>query len=151
VEEKWSGTAVANLYAGPVLRALKRAYPGRATFTVLEDNDPTGFCSTKGLDAKAEAGIKIFNIPRRSPDLNVCDYALWRAIIRKMRAEEATWRKSRKETRDAFIARLHATAKALPKSFIQGAIGDMRRRCQRLFDAQGGLFEEGGLGASSDE
>ena len=41
-------------------KALKKAHPERTTFNVLEDNDPTGFQSGKGLKAKAEVKIKEF-------------------------------------------------------------------------------------------
>ena len=34
--------------------ALKKAYPDRTYYNVLEDNDPSGFKSTKGMEAKAE-------------------------------------------------------------------------------------------------
>ena len=74
---KWSGEAASNLYAGPLLRALKRASPSKKRFLILEDNDPTGFKSQKGRGAKTECKINVLAIPPRSPDLNPCDYALW--------------------------------------------------------------------------
>ena len=43
-----------------------------------------------------------------------------------------------------FERRLDRTAKKLPSAFIDKSIGDMRRRCRLLFEAKGGLFEEGG-------
>jgi hypothetical protein len=36
------------------------------------------------------------------------------------------------------------TAKRLPRGFINRSIMDMKRRCERLYLAKGGLFEEGG-------
>lgn len=39
---QWSGGAAETLYQGDLLKSLKRAYPGKVKFTVLEDNDPTG-------------------------------------------------------------------------------------------------------------
>ena len=145
VEERWSGGVAADLYTGAIAKCLKRGYPGRSGVTVLEDNDPVGLRSTKGVEAKRASKITVFEIPRRSPDLNVCDYALWRMVIKKMRAEEAGWQKSKRETRDAYIARLRKTALSLSPAFVRKAIGDMRRRCARLLEAKGGLFEEGGL------
>ena len=127
---------------------MKRGYPGRARFTILEDNDPVGFRSTKGLQAKTSAKLTVFEIPRRSPDLNVCDYALWRMVIKKMRSEEAAWPKKKRETREEYIARLRKTALSLSPVFVRKAIGDMRRRCARLLAAKGGLFEEGGVDSS---
>ena len=66
-----------------VLKALKQKFPRCASWRVLEDNDPAGFKSSKDVKAKADAGIKVFSIPRRSPDLNVCDYALWKMVDKK--------------------------------------------------------------------
>ena len=57
---------------------------------------------------------------------------------------EAKWHKGRRETRAQYIARLRRTAMRLPRGLIQKSIGDMRRRCARLFDARGKHFEEGG-------
>ena len=49
---------------------------GNANSLVLEDNDPTGYKSQKGKDAKPAAGISILEFPMRSPDLSVCDHAI---------------------------------------------------------------------------
>ena len=144
VEGKWTGASAATLYKGAVLTALKRGWPKNRTWTLLEDNDPTGFKSKLGLKAKAESKIKVFKIPERSPDLSVCDYAVWAEINRKMRAQEKDFPKSKYETRAEYVARLHNTAKSLTPNFINKSIGDMTRRCQRLYDARGGYFQEGG-------
>ena len=90
------------------------------------------------------SGISVFRIPPHSPDLNVCDYALWRQVSRKMRAKEAKWPRGKKETRAAYILRLRRTAKCLSTKFVKAAIGNMKERCARLYKAKGCLFEEGG-------
>ena len=141
---KWSGLAAADLYQGPAKDALKRAWPAKRCFTVLEDNDPTGFKSTAGKKAKVDARIKVFVIPARSPDLNVCDYALWSQVSRVMRRQEKSFPPSKRESPDEFLQRLHRAAKGLSKAFVDKSIGDMARRCKRLYAARGGLFEEGG-------
>ena len=74
----------------------------------------------------------------------MCDYAVWKKINRKMRAQEKMFPKSKYETRAEHVARLQKTAKSLTQSFINNSIGDMTRRCQRLYAARGGYFEEGG-------
>ena len=56
------------------------------------------------------------------------------------------WDAGYEETREQYVTRLKRTAGQLPKKFIDDSIGDMKRRCQRLYDAQGGYFEEGGRG-----
>ena len=116
---------------GPIHQALVRQWPTRRAWTVLEDNDPTGFKSRKGEIAKQHSHIRIFTIPRRSPDLNVCDYALWKQINRTMRRQEKDFPRTKRETRIAYIARLRKAAMGLKKSFVDNAIGNMRERCQR--------------------
>ena len=144
----WGGEAAAAAYGGPVKRALDAEYPGRRTFTVLEDNDPTGFKSGLGLSAKKAAGIKAFEIPKRSPALNVCDYFLWSEVNRHMRKQEQTFPDDKRETRSAFLKRLRRTALGLPASVVAPAVGDMKRRCARLLAAGGGHIEEGGKSKS---
>ncbi len=146
LKKKWSGAEAADMYTGPMSKALKKAYPLRAVFKTLEDNDPTGYRSKKGLAAKKEASISEFRIPPRSPDLNVLDYAIWAEVLREMRKQEAAFPKSKKESRDEYVARLAAVAKKLPKAFIEASVGDMQRRCKRLYEKKGYLFEEGGRG-----
>ena len=95
----WTGDVAAEMYTGPIKAALQRACPVSREWRVLEDNDPAGFKCKKGLNAKRAAGIESFDIPRRSPSLNVCDYALWSEINRRMRAAETKWPAGRTESR----------------------------------------------------
>ena len=87
-------------YEGPLVTALSKAWPGRRCWTVLEDNDPTGFKSNAGIAAKANAGITVFPIPERSPELNVSDYAVWNEVNKRMRNQEKAWPKGKRETRE---------------------------------------------------
>lgn len=144
VGRSWSGSVAADLYRGPVLHTLQKTWPGKRSFRILEDNDPTGFKSRRGIDAKAEAGINVFEIPKRSPDLNVLDYAVWKQVGRIMRKQERSFPKGKRETREEFVARLRRVAVRLPRGFVEKAVGDMARRCERLYMAKGGHFEEGG-------
>ena len=91
-------------------------------------------------------GIEVLAIPPRSPDLNPCDYALWSEVNRRMRKQELRWPAGRRETRDAYVSRLRRTAVSLPRTFLEQTIGDMARRCRRLFEVRGHHFEEGGKG-----
>lgn len=72
-----------------------------------------GFKSKKGKAAKDAVGIKIFNIPKRSPDLNVLDYSIWKEVNSRMRAQEATWNAKKRETRKEYLERLKKTAVSL--------------------------------------
>lgn len=144
VDKQWSGAEAENLYKNVVAPALKREYPKAKSFYALEDNDRTGNTSNKGKAAKKDCKLKVFQIPKHSPDLNVMDYSVWAEVERRMRCQEKKWKKNKWETRAQFQARLDRTAKGLPSSYINKAISDMARRCDLLFKAKGGLFEEGG-------
>ena len=75
-------------------------------------------------------------MPKRSPDLNVLDFAVWGEVERRLRAQERRWPEGKKETCAAFESRLDRLAKALPSSFIDKSIGDLKRRCERLYIAK---------------
>ena len=139
----WNGDVASEMYRGCIKDVVKKARPRKRSWRVLEDNDPC-FTSRKGVHAKRAAKIVTFQIPRRSPGLNVCDYTLWHEINKRMRKTEVKWPKDKLETRAQYLARLRRTAMRLPASFITKSIGDLRRRCARLYDARGGNFEEGG-------
>ena len=140
----WSGSEAAALYANVVQPALRARYPRTRRFCILEDNDPTGNRSKKGIEAKRQAHLEVLHIPKRSPDLNVMDYAVWAEVERRMRAQEKKWPASKAETRTAFARRLDRTARGLSNDFIDKSVMDLQRRTKRLLDAEGGLFEEGG-------
>ena len=141
---KWNAKAAETMYTKHLAKGLKKNWPHKRKWSVLEDNDPTGFKSKAGVRGKAAAKIDVFEIPKRSPDLNICDYALWKEINKRMRKQELKWRANKRETRVEYVARLKRTALRLPQRFIENSIGDMVRRCQLLFEAEGGYFEEGG-------
>ena len=147
VDGVWNAEAAACMYKGPLVTALKRAFPEKTSqknpkFTVLEDSDPAGYKSRKALDAKAEVGITTNDLPRHSPDLNVLDYSLWAAINKRMREQEANFAKCKKETAEEYKKRLRRTALTLPSSEVRRAVGDMRRRCLAVVGAKGSLFNE---------
>lgn len=141
---KWSGAVAAEMYKGPIADAFEKHFPDNPTWLMLEDNDPTGFRSKAGMKAKEEVGLKTFEIPKRSPQLNMCDYALWKEVEKRMRHQEKRFAPSFRESRKAFLTRLRRTAMRLPPSFISPSLKNMKVRCQRLEAAEGGHFEEGG-------
>ena len=57
------------MYDGPLLKFLEKAYPSHpkkvsgnkrySRWSVLEDNDPIGYKSTAGKDAKKRVGIEV--------------------------------------------------------------------------------------------
>ena len=80
VDGTWGGDGAAHLYSNVVAPALKAHYPGKRSFSLLEDNDPSGNTSKKGVAAKAASKLHVFHIPKRSPDLNVMDCAVWAEV-----------------------------------------------------------------------
>ena len=143
VHARWNAKTAANMYSGPLRQALQKAYPHRRSFTVLEDNDPTGFKTRKACRAKEQARIKTLAIPKRSPQLNVLDFAVWAEVNRRMRAQERNWKVKKTEGRQQYLARLRRTALRLPPKFINSSIRNMKVRCQRLYQVKGGHIEEG--------
>ncbi len=89
-----------------------------------------------------KVNIFVDSLPKRSPDLNVLDYTLWSEIIRRMRAQERSFRKSKKETKEEFKKRLRKTAMGLPASLVNAAVGSMTRRCRTIAHVSGELFTE---------
>ena len=144
IDDKWCGDKAFDMYQNVVFPALKKKYPGRSTFTLLEDNDPTGNQSKKGKLAKRDGKMNVLAIPKRSPDLNVLDYNIWSTVEKLLRKQEKTMRADKCETRTGFIRRLDRTAFKLPKDLIDDAIASLHNRCQLLLKAKGGLFVEGG-------
>ena len=112
------------MYTGPVKAALQNAWPREKKHLMLEDNDPTGFKSGLGETAKKAASIKAFVIPKRSPDLSVLDYAIWKFMTRRMHAQEHKFSPSKRETRAAYIERLRRAAMSNSKKSIGKAIAN---------------------------
>jgi hypothetical protein len=142
VEKQWCGTEAAAMYSGPLSAALKKQYPRKRKFRVLEDNDPSGYQTKLAFAAKKAKKMETFEIPKRSPDLNVMDYFVWSEVEKRLRETERSWPEGRKETREQFIKRLRKTARSIPGRLINKAIGDLARRANLLYRAEGGLFDE---------
>ena len=135
----WNAAAAANIYTGPLRRALERAYPEvEATRggknVVLEESDPAGYKYRAGIAAKNQARIVTEDLRRRSPDLNVLDYWLWCVINARMRKQEAAFPANRKETKDAYLLRWRKTAMELPTKVVKGGkraqARPQHRRCE---------------------
>ena len=88
IGKKWNSSVASSLYLNSIQPALRRAYPRKRQYLLLEDNDPTGYKSKAAERAKVAMKIKVFQIPKRSPDLSVMDYAIWKPINRAMRTQE---------------------------------------------------------------
>jgi transposase len=142
VKGKWCGTAAAKMYSNSLAPALRKAYPHQRKFKVLEDNDPTGYKSKAGEVAKKNAKIEVFELPKRSPDLNPLDYGFWSAVNRRLRLQEARFPKTKCETRKQFISRLRRVVLRIPKAVLTPMVRSMKWRCIAVKKAKGGHFEE---------
>lgn len=139
---RWNGEAAAKMYRGPLAKAVKKAFPGKRSWVVMEDNDPAGYKSAKGMEAKAAAKFVTMSLPKRSPDCNPLDYSIWKEINDRMRAKEESFAAGFKESEEAFLKRLRHTAMNLPQSLVTKVVGDMSRRMKELVDNKGGLVHE---------
>ena len=134
------------MYKESLLPALKKVHPHMASkrkpaWVVMEDNDPAGYKSSKGIAAKSEARMSVLALPPRSPDLNVLDYSLWKAIATRMREQEAKFRSSRVETKEQYKARLRRTALGLPTAEVTKAVQAMHKRVRMVAKERGGLIK----------
>ena len=84
---RWTGAAAAAVYTDVLAPALRRHRGVKRRYAILEDNDPTGFKSKKGLAAKEAAHIHPFAFPKYSPDLNPLDFSLWEEVTNRMAAQ----------------------------------------------------------------
>ena len=74
----------------------------------------------------------------------VLDLAIWSEVDRRMRKQEQRFPAGTTETRAQFKVGFARTARNLPAAFIKKSIRAMATRCKKLFNAKGGLSEEGG-------
>ena len=132
VHGRWNAKKAAEMYKGPIKTAVRKARPSKRKFVCLEDNDPTGFKSKKAIQAKAESRIETFDLPKRSPQLNVLDYTVWSEINKRMRKQELGYPHNKKETRSQYLMRLRRTAMRLSPKYLKASIMNLKTRCQRL-------------------
>ena len=85
---------------------------------MLEDNDPSGYKCAKGMTAKAACNLRTDDLPKRSPDLNVLDHCLWHEINKRMREQERTFPRSKKEAMAEYKEHLRKTVLRLPTSVV---------------------------------
>lgn len=130
----WGAEKAAELYRGPIAKCLRRNFKGKASFTILEDNDPSGYKTHAAREAKDEIGVKTLPFPTYSPDLNPCDYFLWDEVERRMEAGKP----KASESKDAYKARLRRVAMSIPSSVIEKGVMCMKKRCQQVWENDGG-------------
>ena len=70
LDGRWKGQAAEALCRNDIAGVLRRHAPAKAKPVIMEDNNPTGYKSTKAKLAKQEVGWKVLSLPRYHPDLN---------------------------------------------------------------------------------
>ena len=136
VGKKWNGQVAADLYRGPLIKALRQHRGDKDRYLVVEDNDPSGYKTNKAQAAKDELGIKTIEWPRYSPDLNPLDFHVWHEV------EEKVIKKLKKPlSLKKFKDRLRRAAKAMPQDQILEAVYAIKSRAQAVWEANGGLIE----------
>ena len=121
----WCGAAAAEMYKD-LGKALRRRWgSNKRVFRVVEDGDPKGYQSNKGIAAKAAQGIESMKLPPRSPEWMPLDYSLWKAIEDRMLEDTSV---SGTESIAAYLARLEKTAKSLPRQLVKDTIAEMHKR-----------------------
>jgi hypothetical protein len=130
---KWNGQKAADTYSGQLLKALRRTWGPRKSYTIVEDGGRKGNQSQKGIDAKSACGIKALTLPPRTPSVMPLDFSIWKAIEKRLvqTAPKTT------ETKDAFLQRLKSCAQKLPKNYVKSVIARMRPNMQDIVDADG--------------
>ena len=133
VGKSWNGTAAAEMYRGPLVKALRKTWGARKSYRIVEDGDRKGNQSRLGVAAKQKAKVRAMTLPPRTPSWMPLDYAIWTAIEKAM---DETAPKGR-ESKEAYLTRLKACALALPRGFVRKVIGRMKGNIQGVIDARG--------------
>ena len=106
-------------------------------YTILRDNDRTGFESNLGKAAEVSYGLDILKQPKYRPDLQPLDFSLWNEIDSRMAKEEEAWPATKHESKVEFKARLKRTALGLDADVINKAMASMKRRTKELDEKNG--------------
>ena len=103
-------------------------------FRVVEDGDPKGFQSGKGLRAKQAQKIRSWTLPPHSPGLMPLDFSLWDEIEGEVLAK----RKIEDESMSSYKKRLNLTAKRLPWRLTHRCLGQMKANLRVTVNSGGG-------------
>ena len=130
----WNGQQAADMYSGPLLKALKRTWGvNKRKFTIVEDGDTKGNQSGKGMKAKADKKIEPLTLPPRTPSLMPLDYAIWKKIV----DETIAGAPNRTETKKEHLKRLQKVAKGLSRTYVSKVIRRMPANIDALIAAKG--------------
>jgi len=128
----WNGAAAAVMYRD-LGRALRKTFPAQRKYRVVEDGDPKGFQSGKGLRAKTEQKIESWTLPPRSPEWMPLDFCLWNEIEGRLYKDQT----HTDETQKAFQKRLRRTALRVPRKLVNNVLGSVRKHILMTVKAKG--------------
>ena len=134
LQKGWGGQAAKHMYETVLAPALKRHRGEKRKYILLEDNDPSGFKSKVAMAAKKAMKIHPIEFPTYSPDLNPLDFSLWQEVEDRMSRQKTP----RKESADAFKARLRKTAMSIPSPVIRKMLASIKPRAQSIYNHNGG-------------
>ena len=80
IEGKWNGAAAAKRCEKDIHKVLRRLGPFGRKPGIVEDNDPTGYKTSKARAAKKTLGLKIVSLPHYSPDLMPLDFCVYNCL-----------------------------------------------------------------------
>ncbi len=130
---KWNGETAADMYRGPIMNALKKHRGEKSSYLLAEDNDPSGYKSSKAVAEKRSLHIRTVDWPRYSPDLMPLDFSLWTDIGKRVRNTAPKGR----ESVSAFKQRLRRLALCTSTATVRAAVEAMRARAAMIWAADG--------------
>lgn len=101
---------------------------------ILQDNCPV-INSAAVMRRYGEDDISVFNVPRRSADLNPIENLF--SAIRKALYKDAIDKNITSESFNAFQMRVISVMRRVPKAAVDALIDSMWRRLQKVMDAGG--------------
>eukprot|EP00973_Karenia_brevis_P058172 8097003-Karenia_brevis.AAC.1 len=78
----WNGTAAATMHK-QLGATLTKKLGVQRKYRIVEDGDPKGFQSNKGITAKKTAKLESWRLPVRSPEWMPLDFSIWAEIERR--------------------------------------------------------------------
>jgi hypothetical protein len=131
-KKPWNGKAAAIMYR-ELGQKLRRAWGQRSSYRVVEDGDPKGFQSNKGIKSKKQANIVSWKLPPRTPEWMPLDFCLWHEIEERLYKQKVKGR----ESLASFKARLRRTALSLPKALVAKCLASMKKRIRMTVKEKG--------------
>ena len=129
----WNADAAATIYQKVLHPAMQKHRGVKRSYTILEDNDPTGYKSNAAKRMKESLRIRAHPFPRYSPDLSPLDFSLWQEVSNRMTRNQP----KKVEGVEEYKRRLKRTALGLPSEVVMKAVRSMPRKIKEVSAARG--------------